>query len=515
MLLLAGAVLLFAFAARPPRALFDAQAGHAVQEATVRTVRTRAVVCGIVVVAIAILAAWHPSPGPARHLLPAARGEGPSRAAIVIFAIGIVVRAILLFGPPHYDEAFTVVEFVWKSPLFFLSRYLFPNNHVFHTLLVWCVHAVAGNRLWALRLPAFAAGVALLPATYFLARRVAGDWAATIATALAAAATPLVEYSAQARGYTIVTLVFVLLFLIDDDRLRALLIAVGGWTIPTMLFAAAAWAMWTAITERAWRRIVYVAVASTALAFVLYLPTLVVSGPASMVADGNVRAVTYSYDALGHQLPLSFLGTWTRWNTSFTMPFAVVLSAAAAAAIARGRPAGVLFGSALVAIVPMLLLLRNVPFPRVWIFVLPLYLIAAADTLALLPRAGIAAAVAALLLAANALRVTSRDDFIDHPALRDAPEIAAVVRRLPPGGRVLVMPPLDAAVRLYSAGAAAFVEYPFDSDAKAVRASLAAAQRRYFVATLQDGHDAYAQLGLPYALVPRRRFPHAVLYELR
>lgn len=77
------------------------------------------------------------------------------------------------------------------------------------------------------------------------------------------------------------------------------------------------------------------------------------------------------------------------------------------------------------------------------------------------------------------------------------------------------MSPLDAAVRLYTAGAAAFVEYPFESDANAVRASLAAAQRRYFVATLPDGTDAYAQLALPYALVPVRRFPHAVLFELR
>jgi hypothetical protein len=511
LLLLAAAAALFAFAAAPLQPFLSAQAGHAVQEATVHAVRLRAVVCGAIVVLIAILA-WRIKRQERR---PSIKFTRPSRMVLLIMLIGVAVRVILLFGPPHYDEAFTIVEFAWKSPFFFLSRYLFPNNHVFQTLLVWCVRAVAGDRLWALRLPAFVAGVAVLPATYLLARRVAGERAAAIATALAAAATPLVEYSAQARGYTIVALVFLLLFLIDDDRARAVLIAVGAWTIPTMLFAAAAWAAWMAITERAWRRIAVVATASAAIAFLLYVPILVISGPASMIANGNVRSVTYDLDELGHELPLSFLGTWQRWSYSFTFAGGVVLSIAAAAAIVRRRPSGVLLGSALVAVGTMLLLMRKVPFPRVWIFILPLYLIAAADSLALLPRPDVAAAAMALLFSANALRVTSRDDFIDHPGLRDASAIAAVVRALPADARVLVMPPLDAAVRLYTAGAAAFVEYPFESDAEAVRASLASARRRYFIATAQGGLEAYEQLGLPYTLVPLTRFPHAVLYELR
>jgi len=514
-LLLGVAAALFLFAAAPLHPLLDAQAGHVVQETTIRAIRMRAVVCGAIVVLIALASRrleWR---------RPTARSGTPRRkpawtpALPVILLIGVAVRAVLLFGPLHYDEAFTVVEFAWRSPLFFLSRYLFPNNHVFHTLLVWCVHTVGGNQLWALRLPAFLAGVAVLPATYLLARRVANESAATIATALAAVATPLVEYSAQARGYTIVTLLFLLLFLIDDDRVRAILIAVGGWTVPTMLFAAAAWAGWMAITQRAWRRIAAVAAVSAALTFLLYVPIFVVSGPSSMIADGNVRSVTYGYDDLGRQLPPSFLDTWERWSISFTLPFALVAGAAAAVAIVRRRPAGVLLGSALVALGTMLLVIRKVPFPRIWIFLLPLYLIAAADSLALLPRANVAAVLLALLLGANALRVTNRDDFIDHPSLRDAPAIAAVVRALPAEACVLVMPPLDAAVRLYTAGAAAFVEYPYESDDAAVRAALAAAPRRYFIATTRDGMDAYARLGLPYALVPLQRFPHAVLYELR
>lgn len=125
----------------------------------------------------------------------------------------------------------------------------------------------------------------------------------------------------------------------------------------------------------------------------------------------------------------------------------------------------------------------------------------------------------AVILATNALRRTSRDDFIDDPALRDIPRIAAAIRALPAGARILVTPPLDAPVRLYAGAEDAkerIVAYPFDSDANAVRAALAAAPHRYFVACASArGTSAYEQLALPYVLAPATRFPHAVLFELR
>jgi len=508
--LLVCAAALFAFASAPLHPFLDAQAGHAVPDATVQAIRMRAMVCGLTLVLTALGAfVFRPEESAAACRQPIPR---PSLAVMLIFLIGAAVRVILLFGPPHYDEAYTVVEFAWKSPLFFLSRYLYPNNHVFHTLLVWCVRLFAGDRLWALRLPAFSAGIAVMPATYFLARRVSNEWAATVATGLAAVATPLVEYSAQARGYTIVALLFVLLFLIDDDRVRAVLIALGAWTIPTMLFAAAAWAAWMAITERAWRRIAAVAIASAVLAFLLYVPILVISGPMSIVANADVRSLTFGFRELGRELPFSFLVTWQRWSYSFTFAGGAAISIAAAIAIVRRRPAGVLLGSALVAVGTMVLVMRKVPFPRVWIFILPLHLIAAADSLALLPRVNAAGVAMALLVAVNALRVTERSDFLDDPALRDVQPIAAVVRALPANACILVASPLEPALRLCTADTAAFAAYPYDSDGSAVRAAVASAPRRYLVATSGVPEVPYA---LPYTPAPVARFRHALLYELR
>jgi 4-amino-4-deoxy-L-arabinose transferase-like glycosyltransferase len=75
---------------------------------------------------------------------------------------------------------------------------------VLHTLLVW-ITTRAGDALWIARLPAFLAGVAIIPATWLAVARI-DPARRLLAAALAAGATPLVEYSAQARGYTIFAL---------------------------------------------------------------------------------------------------------------------------------------------------------------------------------------------------------------------------------------------------------------------------------------------------------------------
>src|SRR5262249_12047165 len=156
----------------------------------------------------------------------------------------------------------------------------------------------------------------VLIAVYALARRLSGEGAALIALALAAGASPLVECSAQARGYTMLTLAFLLLFLAEDDRIRALLIAAGAWTIPTMLYGAAAWAVWFAITRREWRRLAAVALMAGSLTFLLYVPILVVTGLESIVANGNTLSVPYA--RFVPEFARMLAETARAWSLSFT-----------------------------------------------------------------------------------------------------------------------------------------------------------------------------------------------------
>ena len=70
-----------------------------------------------------------------------------------------------------------------------------------------------GNEVWAIRLPALVAGIALVPATFAFARVLYGRAAGLLAAAFVAASSTLVEYSTNARGYTLVALATVLVFI--------------------------------------------------------------------------------------------------------------------------------------------------------------------------------------------------------------------------------------------------------------------------------------------------------------
>ena len=68
-----------------------------------------------------------------------------------------------------------------------------------------------GNQPWVLRLPALLGGVLLVPATYALARLLFSPRAAVLSASFVAVSSYLVEYSTNARGYTLQALAFVVL----------------------------------------------------------------------------------------------------------------------------------------------------------------------------------------------------------------------------------------------------------------------------------------------------------------
>ena len=504
---LAIALFLFGIALLPQptlHALLTRAANDAVTIDYVQRVQTRAWACAAIALTAAIgwwlvrHEAWRGD-----SVAPAL--QSPSRVALGLMAIGIGARLAILNGPPHYDEAFTLAEYASRSPLFFLSRYTHSNNHVFHTLLAWLV---PGNELWALRLPAFLAGVGVLVATYFLARKWHGERVACVAVALAAVASPLVEYSAQARGYTMLTLAFLLLFLFDDPRLRALALALGAWTVPTMLYAATAWALWLIATRRAWRHVALVAFAGGSLAFVLYLPILIISGLDSIIANGTTLSVPYP--VLFRELPQTFVDLARHWSYSFTAPVAVALAVVAAIATVRGNASAL--ASTLVACAVLLLVLRKVPFARVWIFVLPLVLIAAASVIGRIRIPAVALSLITIVLAVQAVRVTARDGFVEDPAMRDAKAMAERIEQLPPNARVLVSTPLDSVYAFYVPERV--VQARFDSDRAAVRTAMLAAPLRYAVISHRVGENPVRTL-LPFTPVPIARMKHSTLVELR
>jgi Dolichyl-phosphate-mannose-protein mannosyltransferase len=333
--------------------------------------------------------------------LAAVRRAGPLHLAALGVALVVAtgLRLAYLGQPVRYDEAFSYTEFASRPLYYALSFYPEPNNQLFHTLLVHLSTGLFGNELWALRLPAFVAGVLLVPATYAVGRLLYGRRAALLAACLVAVSSVLVEYSTNARGYTLLCLFFLVglalaAYLVRTGSAAALLLlaislALGFYTIPTMLYGFATLLVWLAWSgpgrgRPGWAMLAALVVATALLALVLYLPPILVSGLNNLL--GNRFVAPLAWGDFMAELPRSLRATWDLWLRDVPAPVGALLVLGFLVSLASwgrgGRSPPPVVLAAAIACLPILALQRVVPFERVWLFLLPVFLLAAADGLA-------------------------------------------------------------------------------------------------------------------------------------
>lgn len=345
----------------------------------------------------------------------------------VLLAAVVVVAAALrwhwLGQPIRYDEAVTWLEYASRPLPQALALYDLPNNHLFHTLLVHLSTDVLGPGVRALRLPAFLAGVLTVPAAWALGRRLHGPATGLVAAAAVAASPVLVLFSTNARGYALVVLAFLLLALLATElRRRASLplwaafsavAALAGWTMPAALYpavAAGAWLVWPArpgegARPQADRAVGLAGAAATAagVTAVLYLPVLRGSGWRSVVANRFVAPDPPSEFVA--EVPDFLAAVLREWGHGVPGWIVVLFVAGAAAALARGAVDGAarqgqrrrrrdrrarpppLLPAALIGSAVVLAATRRVPFARVWLYLLPAFLVFASAGIGMLARA--------------------------------------------------------------------------------------------------------------------------------
>ena len=405
----------------------------------------------------------------------------PSLLALIV--IGTLLRLYYLGQPMRYDESVTYLYFAAGSWGHAISSYTYPNNHVFHTLLVKVCVALFGNDPRVIRLPAIAAGIATIPLTFWVGRRLFGSAAAYVAAALVATSGALVLYSTNARGYTMIcaaslALAALLLRLRDRSSARLwmatiIVTSLGLWTIPVMVFPAGGLALWFVLSAvrdettggRANVKSMAGAVAATAVVTtLLYSPIIAHSGIDALVGNSFVRASPWS--AFIVQLPSSIKPTVAGWTLGLPLAGSALVAACAFVGLLNERrTSGMrvsMAGSMYVWCALVLLLTHRDPFPRVWMFlVAPAALLSAHGLIQLLSdfasirdrlvsraeEASIALAIvlASILVFSRAV-VRSRDTG----TLRDAHTIAsAFARTLRPGDRVIAPLPSNAPLAYY------------------------------------------------------------------
>lgn len=401
-------------------------------------------------------------------------------ALVAIVALGALLRAIHLAQPMRYDEAVTYMYFVRLDWADALSTYTYPNNHLFHTALAKAAASVFGSSPAALRLPAFLAGIVLPLATYVMVRLLYEGRAALVASALIATSGTLVMYSANARGYTIVALAFTLLVIQAIRLMRApeshgwitfaAIATLGLWAIPVMLYPLGTVVIWfilNALLEGRSRdlRRLWIALTITGIATAaLYAPVITREGLAAITRNRFVAPMGW-YAFLG-ELPRTLREALSSWSLGVPPVFSVLLLAAAAVALRRHRLlARQRAGLPLAAFVWcswLLVVNHRAPFPRTWLWLLPLVAaLASCGMLLVLPRWSsakdwvatrtpiLAVAIAVgigISVAMSRAVVRTTDTGTYHDA---AAAVARLAAELQPGDRILAAIPSNAPLMYY------------------------------------------------------------------
>ena len=286
--------------------------------------------------------------------------EAAMAAAAIATSVGIAAHFLDL--PSRIDEAKTIANYATQPLSVALTKYDEPNNHLFHTLLVWAAHQVGGWHRVVFRLPAFLSFCLFLPALWWFVRLEYGARAAAFTIALVAPAPSFIGHATNARGYTLWLLLFVTALLCGRALVRspdkkllwvgwATAVALGCYTIPVAVFSAAMTAAWMLLVRRrvrggddfrpfALRTAAWSAVAVGAVA-AFYLPAVLAEGASGLTEMLRITAP-------GSEMTLLQVAThparwWYRWHSTVPAPAWVqgaLLGLLAVGATVRGRSCG-------------------------------------------------------------------------------------------------------------------------------------------------------------------------------
>jgi dolichyl-phosphate-mannose-protein mannosyltransferase len=333
------------------------------------------------------------------------REKDPSYIYLIfagITLIGFVLRLIDINQSIAYDEAYTFIHFAAREFKHILADYSAPNNHIFHTILVGIVYRFLGGQPWVLRLPAFTAGILMIPAMYITARRFFSSSQSLAASGLIAVTHSFINYSVNARGYTLLFLFTLLLtnfagILVIRQSKAALIAftltaALGFYTIPIFLYPMAGISLWVfvtyLVTREPWRIKFHkmavflgICILSILLTIILYSPVIIFgSGLSSLIGNEIVKPLNWS--TFLENLDPRMIKAWNKWMMGVGPASENLFSGGFLLSLLLYRKVSnqklpLQFFLALGAAI-LVVLQRVTPLPRIWLYLEVFYLMFAA-----------------------------------------------------------------------------------------------------------------------------------------
>jgi hypothetical protein len=177
------------------------------------------------------------------------------KAFWVIFGLALALRLIGITDPLVSDELVSVS--IWgQMPLGQIPKnYQFPNNHIFHSILVGFLLKLFGVNEFVLRMPALIAGLLSVYLVFACAKRITDKPVVALGAAfLMTFNVEHIYYSTNARGYTLTqtfalaTFLLILPLIQNSEKVETeknsnlswlsyfgvfIFCSLGSWTIPT------------------------------------------------------------------------------------------------------------------------------------------------------------------------------------------------------------------------------------------------------------------------------------------
>ena len=331
---------------------------------------------------------------------------------IVITLIGISIRFYFINQPVRHDEAITFMSFI-RAPLYkSLSDYSSSNNHILHTFFSHFFYLIFGNKLWAIRITTFIFGTLLIPTTYFTGRYFYNKNTAILSASLMAASSPFIEYSTNARGYTLLCFLFLLTLIISkyvlnsNNKFGWLLFAIfsslGFFTIPTFLYSFGVTVIWLFLSiifkekniklDLTLLKNLLIGIINTILfTIVLYSPSLILTTSESGIVKNAIEPHSLPY--FFKTLPGWLLKIWQQWNRDIPVVLIIIILIGFFISIIFNKiikgPKINLFFAVLLSCIPLIIIQRPTMYERIWLFLIPIYFIIASSGIVFILEFGI------------------------------------------------------------------------------------------------------------------------------
>ena len=127
-------------------------------------------------------------------------------ALSLLIALAVILRSIKLGDSLWYDEIAGLLGYSIHGPGPIIGNYYSQANQVFSQLTIWCSARLFGVDELSVRLPAFLAGIAAVPAAWALGREARGEGTGLFAATAVALMPVAILASCDARGYSLVIL---------------------------------------------------------------------------------------------------------------------------------------------------------------------------------------------------------------------------------------------------------------------------------------------------------------------